>query len=181
MSEREHDENWPFLGEFTAERAALQQNMLSKLPLFQTIGLRLERLAKDYTKVSIAPRPDLAQPRGILHGGILATLVDTAAGQAVFTTLKLDHDVVTVHLDTKYFKPVRNERIFAEGQVVRKGRNLAHTDVSVITESGALVARGWCVLKLTRRIERSVLAQPGLALLARDRYDDAFSQCCGAD
>src|SRR5437762_13579750 len=89
MSVRENDETWPFLENFTPERAALQQEMLAGLPLFQQIGLTLDKLAKDYTKVSIAPRPDLAQSRGMLHGGIMATLVDTAAAQAVLTTLKL--------------------------------------------------------------------------------------------
>ena len=152
MSVREYDETWPFLENFTSERAALQQEVLSELPLFQTIGLTLDKLAKDYTKVSISPRPDLAQPHGILHGGILATLVDTAAAQSVLTTLKLDHDVVTVHLDTKYFRPVRDERIFTEATVVRKGRSLAHTDISVVNAGEELIAKGWCVLKLTRRV-----------------------------
>jgi acyl-CoA thioesterase len=151
MSVHEYDETWPFLDDFTSGRAKLQQEMLAGLPLFQTIGLALDKLAKDYSKVSIAPRPDLAQPRGFLHGGILATLVDAAAAHSVLTTLKPDHDVVTVHLDTKYFRPVRDERIFAEAAVVRKGRNLAHADVSVVNARGDLIAKGWCVLKLSRR------------------------------
>src|SRR5215510_9405853 len=107
MSVREYDETWPFLDKFTSERALLLQEILAGLPLFRTIGLTLDKLSKDYTRISIAPRPDLAQPRGILHGGIVATLVDTAAAHSVLTTLKLDHDLVTVHLDTKYFRPVR--------------------------------------------------------------------------
>jgi hypothetical protein len=58
---------------------------------------------------------------------------------------------VTVHLDAKYFLPVDHERVFAEGSVVRKGRSLAHIDVALVKQGGALVARGWCVLKLIRR------------------------------
>jgi acyl-coenzyme A thioesterase PaaI-like protein len=84
---------------------------------------------------------------------MLAALVDTAAGQALRTTLKSGHDAVTVHLDATYFLPIATDRVFAEGSVVRKGRNLAHIDVAVVNEGGALVARGWCVLKLLRRPE----------------------------
>jgi uncharacterized protein (TIGR00369 family) len=153
MPKRDYDETWPYLEQFTPARAADQQETMGRLPLLRSMGLRLEKLDKDYTKVSIEPRTDFNQTKGMLQGGILATLVDTAAAQALRTTLKLDHDAVTVHLDTKYFRPVYDERVFAEGSVVRKGRNLAHIDVAVVNEGGTLVARGWCVLKLTRRSE----------------------------
>ncbi|HWO01650.1 MAG TPA: PaaI family thioesterase [Blastocatellia bacterium] len=156
MPIQERDDHWPYVEQMTPARAADQRDRVGPLTLFHSIGLRLEKLAKDYTKVSIAPRPELARPRGMLQGGVLATLVDAAAGQALRTTLKLDYDAVTVHLDTKYFRPVYEERLFAEGSVVRKGRDLAHIDVTVINEEGALVARGWCVLKITRRNESVV-------------------------
>ena len=57
MSVREHDETWPFLDNFTSERAMLQQEILAGLPLFRTIGLPLDKLSKDYTKVSTALPP----------------------------------------------------------------------------------------------------------------------------
>jgi uncharacterized protein (TIGR00369 family) len=165
VSKREYDESWPYLEQFTPTRAADQRASLGRSPLLQNMGLRFEKLDTDYTKVSIAPRTDLG--RNMLQGGVLATLVDTAAGQALRTTLKLDHDAVTVHLDTKYFRPVYHERVFAEGLVVRKGRNLAHIDVAVVNEGGTLVARGWCVLKLTRRPAPELPPAPGCALLSR--------------
>jgi uncharacterized protein (TIGR00369 family) len=150
MLTRTRDVSWPFLEDFTAEREGLQRRMLGELPFFQLIGLRVEGLAKDFVKASVLYGPFLAEPRGILHGGTLATLVDTAARQAIFTTLKLDHDLVTVHLDTRYFKPVRAGRVFAEATVVHKGRNLAHGDVTVTAKEGQVIARGRCVFALTR-------------------------------
>jgi uncharacterized protein (TIGR00369 family) len=71
------------------------------------------------------PSTDLVRPKGMFQGGMLATLVDTVAGQALRTTLKDDHDAVTIHPDTKCFRPISEERVFAEGVVVRKGRSLA--------------------------------------------------------
>jgi len=181
---RRDDESWPYIERFTPAQAANLRETLDKLPLYQTIGLRLEKLAKDYTKVSLLPRPELAQGRIMSQGGILAILVDVVAGQALRTTLKLDHDVVTVHLDTKYFRPVRDERVFAEGSVVRKGRNLAHIDVAVISERGALVARGWCVLKVTRQSSSELLIPNYGALQdppASERPEAGVSVLCGAD
>jgi uncharacterized protein (TIGR00369 family) len=144
------NENWPFVDGLTGERRALQQRMFRDLPFFRLIGLRLEELAKDYTKVSITHGPNLVQPTGILHGGIQATLIDTAAGQAIFTTLKLDRRLVTVHLNINYFKPVEAGRIFAEASVVHKGRSVAHTEARIATEDGVLVAAGWCVFAIAK-------------------------------
>lgn len=181
---RRDDVSWPYIERFTPAQAASQREMLDKSPLYQAIGLRLEKLAKDYTKFSLAPRPELAHGRIMLQGGILAILVDVVAGQALRTTLKPDYDVVTVHLDTKYFRPVDDGRVFAEGSVVRKGRNLAHIDVAVISERGALVARGWCVLKVTRRSSSELLIPNCEALeglLAYEQPEAGVSTRCGAD
>jgi uncharacterized protein (TIGR00369 family) len=153
MSIREYSETWPYLEQFTPALAMNHQERLGSWPLLQSMDVRLEKVEKDYTKLSIVPPSDLFRPKGAWQGGLLATLVDTTAGQALRTTLKADHDAVTVHLDAKYFLPVDDERVFAEGSVVRKGRNLAHIDVAIVKQGGALVARGWCVLKLIRRAE----------------------------
>jgi acyl-coenzyme A thioesterase PaaI-like protein len=115
------------------------------------MGLRLGKVTKDYRKLSIAPPTDLAKPKGVWQGAMLPTLVDTAAGQALRTTLKSDHDSVLVHLDAEYFLLLDAEQVFAEGSVARKAPNLAYIAVAVVKNGGPAVARGWCVLKLMRR------------------------------
>jgi acyl-coenzyme A thioesterase PaaI-like protein len=86
--------------------------------MLQNKGLRVEKLEKDCTRLSIAP--SAGQPKGPWQGGMLAALVDVAAGQALRTTLRSDYHAVTVHLDAKYFLPIATGRAFAEGPVVRK-------------------------------------------------------------
>ena len=147
MSKREPDANWPYSEEATPSGKAAQLENLA----LQDIALRFEKIATDYTELSVNPRSFRAQPGDPLNGGVLATLVDTAARQALNTTLKPDHEAEIIHLHTKYLQPVNDKPIFAEGSVVRKGRLLAHIDVSVMDEAGALVAQGWCIFKLTRR------------------------------
>ena len=143
-------DDWPFLDELTRERESLQREMFQSVPLFQLVGISLQRIDRDYLKASLAFRQDLARPGGILHGGIISTLVDVVAGQAIYTTLKPGYDLATVHLDTKYFEPVAEGQIFAEGRVARKGKNLAHSEATVADERGRIIARGWCVFALKR-------------------------------
>jgi uncharacterized protein (TIGR00369 family) len=145
-----HQESWPFEST-NGDRQASLRVLIHSLPVFRLLGVRVEELDQDYAKLSLAFRPELAGPRDALHGGLLSTLVDTAAACAINTTLKDGSDQVTVSLDTKFFQPVVSGVIFAEAMVVRKGRNFAHIDVTVTGESGEVVARGWCVFAVVRR------------------------------
>jgi uncharacterized protein (TIGR00369 family) len=151
MGTARHEESWPFRDASSSDRQARLRLLIHSLPVFQHLGVRVEKLDQDYAKLSIAFRPELAGPRGTLHGGLLSTLVDTAAACAINTALKDDSDQVTVSLDTKFFHPVARGMIFAEAIVARKGRTLAHIDVTVTDESGEVVARGWCVFAVVRR------------------------------
>jgi uncharacterized protein (TIGR00369 family) len=153
MQTYEREKIWPYVERLTPDHAADQQERLGRMNLFHCIGLRLEKLATDYSRLSITPGVELVRNRSTLQGGVLATLVDAAASEALRTTLKTDHNAVTIHLDTKYFQPLHQERVWAEGTVVRKGCDLAHVCVTVVDEAGALVARGWCVQKITRSRE----------------------------
>jgi uncharacterized protein (TIGR00369 family) len=153
MSKQAHDDCWPYVEQFTLAHSHESQDQSNWPTVLQAMGLRLEKVAKDYSRVSISPPAELVQPRSMLQGGLVATLVDTAARMSLRTTLKPEHDAVTIHLDTKYFRPVYGERVVAESSVVRRGRTLAHIDVAVLDDNGTLVARGWCVFKLTSRVE----------------------------
>jgi acyl-coenzyme A thioesterase PaaI-like protein len=92
MPIRQCGETWPYLEQFTPALAMNHEEHLSCLPLHQSMDVRLEKMEKDYIKLSIAPPASLFRPKGAWQGGLLATLVDTAAGQALRTTPKSDHD-----------------------------------------------------------------------------------------
>jgi len=64
--------------EITPEQRAYAENALHSLPFAQLIGMRLIELEIDRATIEIEMRPDLRQPSGVLHGGVTATLIDTA-------------------------------------------------------------------------------------------------------
>ena len=93
-------------------------------------------------------RPDLCQPAGILHGGTIASLVDTAIAHAILLTLEdLDspaaaRGIVSVDLRLKYLRPVSEGEIFCEAHIVRPGRQIIHTAAVVTNAQGKQVALG---------------------------------------
>lgn len=86
------------------------------------------------------------QPFGIVHGGVIATLLDTATFWAGFYVLPEDAGLVNVDLKLNYLKAVSGGRLLATGRCLRAGRQLSYTEASVHDERGELVAHGTSTL-----------------------------------
>ena len=141
--------DWPFLDEMPAERAALQRQLVDEDPFFRLLGVRFADARADAASITVTFRPDLTQPTGILHGGLSSILIDTAIAQALLTTNRPGCSVVTVRLDTNYFAPVREGRLFARAKVVRKGKRIAHGEALLTDDAGRSIAQGWGVFAVT--------------------------------
>jgi uncharacterized protein (TIGR00369 family) len=138
-------DDWPFEPAVPSGRLALQRQLVDGDPFLGALGVTLHDAAADTATLAASYRPDLAQPTGILHGGLHSILIDTAIAQALLTTIRPGFTVVTVRLDTNYFAPVRSGRVVATATVVRKGKRIAHGQAVVTDERDLLVAQGWGV------------------------------------
>ncbi|MGU3498150.1 PaaI family thioesterase [Mycobacterium sp. C31M] len=104
----------------------------------------------DYREVSSTPdrlvlemdnRPDLANVRGALQGGLVATLIDIAAGMLAGTASGVGYDVTTADLNIHYLAPIMGTAR-AEATVVRAGKRLIVVAVDVTdTTRNRLAAR----------------------------------------
>ena len=80
---------------------------------------------------------------GILHGGVVATLLDTAMGRAVSTLCRDDQSAVTAQLNVNFIRPVWiGETLTITGEVQHSGRQTAVTRGEIRTAAGVLVATG---------------------------------------
>jgi uncharacterized protein (TIGR00369 family) len=91
------------------------------------LGMRFDDVESGRVVVSLNTRPDFINPLGIVHGGILATLLDTAMGCAVHTTLGAGVSYSTLELKVNYIRAVRPDgrALTAEGNVIHSGRRTA--------------------------------------------------------
>lgn len=68
---------------------------------------------------------------GVVHGGVLFTLADTAMGAAVFSTLQPDQMCATIESKIAYFKPVFEGEVVCTGEIVNRGKTVASTESSL--------------------------------------------------
>jgi uncharacterized protein (TIGR00369 family) len=88
--------------------------------------------------------------QGLLHGGVLATLADTAAGLAVRTRLEPGRRHVTVNLDVQYLSASGPGTIVARGTALRVGRQIAHAESRVVDAGGKLLATAHATVAVMR-------------------------------
>jgi uncharacterized protein (TIGR00369 family) len=113
------------------------------------VGLVLEEVRIDYARMRLPFRAELLQPAGVVHGGALATLVDTVVVPAVASVYTEMRRMVTVDMHLQYFDAVVAEDAIAEGWIEKRGRALVFCRAEVRTASGTLAASATLVYKVS--------------------------------
>jgi len=130
------------LTEITDEHRAYAANSLHSLPFAKLIGMKLVDVRPDEAVISIEMRDDLRQPSGVLHGGVTATLIDTAMAFAVRTRLALTDATATIDLTVHYMRPHLAGKFVCTARVVRAGKRIFTVSADVHNEEGKLIATG---------------------------------------
>lgn len=91
-------------------------------PFNKKLGIKIIKAKKGSVELELDPKPDLANGLGIVHGGVTASLCDSAMGFAVMT---LGIVPVTVEMKLNYLSPGSiDQKLIAKGAVVKEGRTL---------------------------------------------------------
>lgn len=124
---------------------ALQQ-LVEVASFPKLIGMRLEAIAIDSATIVLDINQRHFQPFGIVHGGVLAALIDTATFWAAFARIPEDAGLVNIDLKLNYLQPALTGRLRAEGRCIRPGRSISYAEAHIYDEQGALLAHGTSTL-----------------------------------
>lgn len=122
------------------------RDSVKQAPYPNLIGMTIASIEFDRCRIDLDLGEKHLQPFGIVHGGVLATLIDTATFWAGFLRLPEDAGLVNVDLKLNYLKAVVGGHLRAEGECLRAGRQISYTTASVYDASGELVAHGTSTL-----------------------------------
>lgn len=117
---------------------------LRRSPYHRLLGLEMIKAVPGEVVIRMPFREDLLagdDPEGrIVHGGAIASLIDTAGSFAVIAAI--GHDVPTIDLRVDYLRPVTGGDLLATARTLKAGRFLAVADIEVTGEDGQVVAVG---------------------------------------
>ena len=114
-------------------------------PIAELMGFEPVEAEEGRVLFAAIPGPHHYTPIGTVHGGLAATLLDSAMGCAVHTTLPDGVGYTTLELKVNFTRPITSEtgRVLCEGTVVHRGGRVATAEGRVIAERGGkLLAHG---------------------------------------
>jgi uncharacterized protein (TIGR00369 family) len=126
------------------EDPAIVEDLRSRIaasPFHAGLGISVEHAAAGEIRLGWEAQPDHRNLQGLVHGGILATLVDIAMGLAVRTVVGPTRRHLTMDLHVHYLRPAQPGRLEALGSVVRVGTHVAFAEGSVMDAAGRLLIR----------------------------------------
>jgi uncharacterized protein (TIGR00369 family) len=111
-------------------------------PIASTLGFGPLHLVDGTVVLEMEPQSFHDNPLGSMHGGVIATMLDTATGCAVHATLPVGVTYTSLDLSVRFIRAVRpgTGTVTATGRVVHRGSRTAVAEASVVDGSGRLIA-----------------------------------------
>jgi acyl-CoA thioesterase len=111
-------------GHLSAEELARLRETFAGVPYVGLLGFEFVRAERGAATFALHVRQELTRMGGILHGGAVVSLLDTAAAFAVHTVIGADARTVTVDLTVHFLRPASAGRVEATARVLRRGRRV---------------------------------------------------------
>ena len=121
---------------------ALRDGTVPPPPVINLVGISLAEVDAGRVVMNLTPAEYHYNPLGTMHGGILATLLDSVMGCAVHTTLPKGRGYTSLEIKVNYVRAVTNAsgELSAEGKIVHGGRRSAVAEARVVDAKGRLCA-----------------------------------------
>ena len=119
-------------------------------PLASHLGLQVERVEVDRVGVRLPFRREVTTIGDVVHGGAIASLIDTAATAAAWSGADLEQQSrgTTIGLTVSFLAAGRGQDLVAAARVIQRGRTICVCEVDVAGADGARVARALVTYKL---------------------------------
>lgn len=121
------------------------------------VGLRYTEVSADLVRAEWEVTPSLHQPAGIMHGGVLCSVVESLASIGASVWLGDRGHVVGVNNNTDFLRASRSGVLTAEASPVHRGRTQQLWQVDITDQAGKHVARG--KVRLANVVDTAILGQ----------------------
>jgi acyl-CoA thioesterase len=118
------------------------RQLAREMPFYNHLGMHLTRLGTGRAEIRINVTRRLTQDAGVAHGGVAATLIDSAVGLALYTMLDAEEFITTVELKVNFTAPAQLGLLKASGQIIHKGKRIAVGEAEVKDQKKRLIAKG---------------------------------------
>ena len=129
---------------------ALIRKHVQDVGAIKMLGIKVDRMEEGRAVLTMDPHSDFVHDFGI-HGGVLATLADTAAAVALLTKLSSQYRPATVEMKINYLSPHFEGILTADARVLRAGKRLSVCETDIRNGTGELIAKSLLTFSILSR------------------------------
>ena len=120
-------------------------------PFAALLGVRRASMADGRARFDLTLGPDHLNPHGVVHGGVIYSLVDYAMGGALTSRLEPGERCATLEVKINYLAPVSGGELSAHAELVSRTKRVGVLEARVLSEAGLLVALATGTFYIQRR------------------------------
>jgi uncharacterized protein (TIGR00369 family) len=128
--------------EITPERLRLIREKFDSNHFPRSLGIKLDSIEEGRARLSLEVRRQHLQLAGVMHGGAIATLIDTAVAFAIVGASEPDARFTTIEMKVNYLSAIREGRVIADAKLIRDGRRIVVAECDLFDSTGQLAAKG---------------------------------------
>jgi len=139
-----------------ARGLARMPKVISLMPFAAHLGMQFEDGGDGWVKLRLPFRKENTTMADALHGGAIASLIDTTGSMAAWTTSEIANARYfgsTVAVTVNYLSGVIAQDCVAEGRVLKRGKEIVYSDVRVVNAEGKICAQGNVIYRIVDRGE----------------------------
>jgi uncharacterized protein (TIGR00369 family) len=130
--------------------------VIEMTPFMKHLAMEFVEGGDGYAKLAMRYQDENSTAAKALHGGAISSLIDTTGAMAAWTTAEIatpKYFGSTVGINVNYLSGAIGEDIFAEGRVLKRGKEIIYSDVRVTDAAGKLCAQGSVIYRIVDRGE----------------------------
>ncbi len=140
--------------EAAAKNIARMKRVIESMPFAKHLAMELVDAGDGWARLKMRYQDENSTAMKALHGGAISSLIDTTGAMAAWTTAEIatpKYFGSTVGINVNYLSGAIGEDIFAEGRILKRGKEIIYTDVRVTNEQGKLLAQGSVTYRIIER------------------------------
>ncbi len=115
------------------------------------LGIQVEEIRQGYARMRLPYRPEFRQPAGVVHGGVIASMIDTVVVPAIGSGYEEPRQLFTIDVQIRFLAPIVDDDLVAEGWITQRGRQIVFCDAEVRSGAGGIAATGTLTYKVSSR------------------------------
>jgi acyl-CoA thioesterase len=115
--------------------------LTNRSPYYRLLKMEILEIRKGKSVIQMPFRKNLTHPYGIVHGGAIASLADSAVAMALIGLVKPGDRITTIEFKINFFTSISQGKLTAQAKIIYKGSKTAVGEVEVNNEVGKLVAK----------------------------------------